>query len=60
MSPSGNDFRRRIRVFPGLVNNTTIDWFLPWPEEALFSTASILLNDIQLMEKYKKIKYKKR
>jgi len=39
MSPVGEGFRRRIRTFPGLVNCTTIDWFLPWPEEALRSTA---------------------
>jgi dynein heavy chain len=35
MSPAGESFRRRIRKFPGLVNCTTIDWFLSWPEEAL-------------------------
>ncbi len=40
MSPVGENFRRRIRTFPGLVNCTTIDWFLPWPEEALRSTAA--------------------
>jgi len=39
MSPVGEDFRRRLRTFPSLVNCTTIDWFLPWPEEALVSTA---------------------
>lgn len=40
MSPVGEDFRRRLRTFPTLVNCTTIDWFLPWPEEALISTAN--------------------
>jgi dynein heavy chain len=35
MSPVGENFRRRIRMFPGIVNCTTIDWFLPWPNEAL-------------------------
>ncbi|MFO0131371.1 MAG: hypothetical protein ACK52J_02155 [bacterium] len=35
MSPVGEGFRKRIRTVPGLVNCTTIDWFLPWPEEAL-------------------------
>lgn len=39
MSPVGEAFRRRLRTFPALVNCTTIDWFLPWPEEALKSTA---------------------
>ena len=32
MSPVGEDFRRRLRTFPSLVNCTTIDWFLQWPE----------------------------
>lgn len=39
-SPVGEAFRRRLRTFPALVNCTTIDWFLPWPEEALRSTAN--------------------
>ena len=39
-SPVGEAFRRRLRTFPSLVNCTTIDWFLPWPEEALRNTAS--------------------
>lgn len=38
-SPVGKEFRSRLRTFPALVNCTTIDWFLPWPEEALKSTA---------------------
>lgn len=36
MSPVGETFRRRLRTFPTLVNCTTIDWFLPWPEEVIF------------------------
>jgi dynein heavy chain len=35
MSPVGDKFRTKIRNFPGIVNCTTIDWFLPWPTEAL-------------------------
>jgi dynein heavy chain len=38
-SPVSSQFRSRLRSFPALVNCTTIDWFLPWPEEALRSTA---------------------
>lgn len=33
MSPTGDKLRNRCRSFPGMVNNTVIDWFLPWPEE---------------------------
>ena len=39
MSPIGEAFRTRLRMFPSLVNCCTIDWFMPWPEEALKSVA---------------------
>ena len=32
MSPLGEAFRLRLRKFPSLVNCTTIDWFMEWPE----------------------------
>jgi dynein heavy chain len=32
--------RERCRMFPGLVNCTTIDWFTEWPSDALFEVAS--------------------
>ncbi|XP_069668946.1 dynein axonemal heavy chain 6 isoform X3 [Periplaneta americana] len=39
MSPVGDAFRRRCRMFPSLVNCCTIDWFVDWPQEALLSVA---------------------
>jgi dynein heavy chain len=33
MSPVGEALRTRCRNFPGMVNNTVIDWFEPWPEQ---------------------------
>ncbi|KAK3932091.1 Dynein heavy chain 6, axonemal [Frankliniella fusca] len=39
MSPVGDSFRRRCRMFPSLVNCCTIDWFSVWPQEALQSVA---------------------
>ncbi|KAJ3349859.1 Dynein heavy chain 10, axonemal [Entophlyctis luteolus] len=45
MSPQGDKLRERCRSFPGLVNNTLIDWFPPWPEQALFSVADAFLKD---------------
>lgn len=35
MSPIGEAFATRLRMFPSLVNCCTIDWFTEWPEEAL-------------------------
>lgn len=39
MSPLGEIFRTRIRMFPSLVNCSTLDWFTEWPEEALVEVA---------------------
>ena len=41
MSPVGETLRVRCRSFPGMVNNTVIDWFVPWPEQALLSVAGV-------------------
>jgi len=35
MSPIGDDIKRRLRMFPSLVNCCAIDWFLAWPQDAL-------------------------
>jgi dynein heavy chain len=43
MSPSGEVLRTRCRNFPGLVSNTLIDWFMPWPEQALLAVATVFL-----------------
>ena len=48
MSPIGEDFRRRVNMFPGLVNCTTIDWYLDWPPEALKEVAQKILDDVAL------------
>jgi dynein heavy chain len=39
MSPLGEVFRSRLRMFPSLVNCSTIDWFTNWPTEALINVA---------------------
>ena len=39
MSPVGDAFRRRCRLFPSLINCSTINWFTEWPEDALLSVA---------------------
>ena len=48
LSPIGEAFRERVRMFPGLVNCTTIDWFTEWPSDALYEVASKLLEEENL------------
>lgn len=38
-SPVGDQFRNRCRQFPSIINCCTIDWYDPWPAEALYSVA---------------------
>jgi dynein heavy chain len=47
-SPVGDDFRTRAKKFPALVNCTVIDWFQPWPKEALHSVGVKFLKEIDL------------
>ena len=47
MSPIGDGFRNRCRMYPALVNNTTIDWFHEWPSDALQEVAYRFLEDIR-------------
>lgn len=43
-SPMSDSFRSNLVMFPALVNSTTIDFYAPWPEDALLSVAEIQLN----------------
>eukprot|EP00227_Mantoniella_beaufortii_P011774 CAMPEP_0197579874 /NCGR_PEP_ID=MMETSP1326-20131121/3768_1 /TAXON_ID=1155430 /ORGANISM="Genus nov. species nov., Strain RCC2288" /LENGTH=4505 /DNA_ID=CAMNT_0043143449 /DNA_START=243 /DNA_END=13760 /DNA_ORIENTATION=+ len=49
-SPVGDKFRIRARNFPALINGTVIDWFQPWPHEALVSVAGRFLGDVPNLE----------
>ncbi|KAL3313636.1 Dynein heavy chain 2, axonemal [Cichlidogyrus casuarinus] len=46
MSPIGEPFRNRMRMYPSLINCTTIDWFSEWPEDALLEVAQKYLADV--------------
>ena len=48
MSPLGEVFRTRLRMFPSLVNCCTIDWFTNWPTEALLDVAKGFVSDDDL------------
>ncbi|XP_041955531.1 dynein heavy chain 12, axonemal isoform X1 [Alosa sapidissima] len=49
-SPIGDAFRNRLRQFPSLINCCTIDWFQPWPEEALERVANKFLETLEMTE----------
>ncbi|CAM5115591.1 unnamed protein product [Eretmochelys imbricata] len=48
MSPVGEAFRARCRMFPSLVNCCTIDWFVQWPREALLSVSRTFFLNVDL------------
>ncbi|KAA0177346.1 hypothetical protein FNF27_01124 [Cafeteria roenbergensis] len=56
MSPVNPKFPERARKFPGLINCTTIDWYLPWPEEALMAVARGFLDDFAIETTDPKVK----
>jgi len=45
MSSLGEVFRTRLRMFPSLVNCSTIDWFTNWPSEALINVGKGSVSD---------------
>ena len=49
MSPVGDAFRSRLRMFPSLVNCCAIDWFSKWPQDALKSVATQFLAEVDLV-----------
>ncbi|XP_025152566.1 dynein heavy chain 3, axonemal [Harpegnathos saltator] len=48
MSPIGDAFRNRLRMFPSLINCCTIDWYTLWPEDALEKVARVSLKDLDI------------
>ncbi|CAM4521786.1 dynein axonemal heavy chain 3 [Lepidochelys kempii] len=54
MSPIGDAFRNRLRMFPSLINCCTIDWFQTWPTDALEMVANKFLEDVELEDEIRK------
>ena len=48
MSPVGDALRVRCRKFPSLVDCCTLNWFASWPEQALISVSTSILNEFNL------------
>lgn len=46
MSPTSIKFKKWIRMFPAIINCTSIDCFTDWPEDALEEVAHRFLQDI--------------
>jgi len=51
MSKTGDGLKNYIRMFPGLVNNTTCIWYLPWPREALVDVSNQYIKNIDVTPK---------
>jgi dynein heavy chain len=54
MSKTGENLRNYGRMYPGLVNNTTIIYFMPWPPEALVEVANASLKNFDFDEDLRK------
>merc|ERR1712224_86880 len=54
MSPLGQPFRNRLRMFPALVNCCTIDWFAAWPDQALHSVAGEVFSSVEGLQQREK------
>lgn len=48
MSPMNAKFPVRARKFPGLVSCPTIDWFLPWPADALVALSKAFIQNFHV------------
>ena len=53
MSPLGRAFKDYCKMYPALINNTTIDWFMKWPEDALVEVARKYIKEIDVPEELK-------
>ena len=48
MSSVGENFRKKVRQYPALINCTTIDWFCDWPEEGFMEVCNKYFVNSQL------------
>ena len=48
MSPMNSKFSVRARKFPGIISCPTIDWFLPWPADALVALSKAFIQNFHV------------
>ncbi|KAL1398756.1 hypothetical protein pipiens_008712 [Culex pipiens pipiens] len=49
-SPIGDSFKKRVRIYPSLINCCTIDWFTSWPDDALQKVAENFIRSMDLQQ----------
>ena len=53
MSPIGQAFRDYCRMFPALINNTTLNWFMRWPDDALTEVAMKFVGKLEMPQEFR-------
>ena len=54
-SPIGDSFKKRLRIYPSLINCCTIDWFTAWPDDALQKVAEYFIRSMDLVSSQERL-----
>lgn len=48
MNPTDERLRKYCRDYPSLISRMTVNWMVPWPDDAFVSVAENVLRDVRI------------